>query len=76
MSEKKDGGPAFPWGSDYSTGMSLRDYFAAQAMVALIAKSPLSCTYRDGEDDVAAVIAANVTGSYRYADAMLKQRAK
>jgi hypothetical protein len=55
---------AFPFDSDrQSRGMTLRDYFAAQAMNA----------YFDGEDAPAAfaMIAAR---SYRMADAMLKAR--
>ena len=47
MSQAKDGGPAFPcpWGCDTTgqhlpadpKGMSLRDYFAAQALVGYLA---------------------------------------
>lgn len=45
MSTQNDGGPAFPfpmlpeperWDGDFQGGMTLRDYFAAQAMQALI----------------------------------------
>ena len=31
-----DGGPAFPQGVDSSVGMSLRHYFAAKAMEAIV----------------------------------------
>ena len=34
MSKSEHGGPAFP--EDCGSGMSLRDYFAAKAMAALI----------------------------------------
>ena len=33
---KDDGGTAFPQGDDCTLGMSLRDYFAAQALPSLI----------------------------------------
>ena len=81
MSEKKDGGPAFPstfplYAVDTATGdvrevpeprgMSLRDYFAAQVMNQMISLS------MDGDggwscENVAA-------GCYNLADAMLKAR--
>ena len=61
--EKDTGGPAFPFIDSASPlehpGMTLRDYFAAKAMQALIHKNYF---------DVAAKEA------YRMADAMLKAR--
>lgn len=38
MTQKQDGGPAFPVerGSDWAKGMTLRDYFAGQALVGLM----------------------------------------
>ena len=79
MSEK-DGGAAFPevetdivyqQGQDYprtysSGGMSLRDYFAAQAIAAQADTFSL-------DSDRAMTIAAR---AYALADAMLKERAK
>lgn len=77
-----DGGPAFPrtggtvdgpnvpeWAPP-QTGMSLRDYFAGQALAALIA------TYgtANGEDDHLLPWCA-AGDAYDYADAMLKARA-
>lgn len=61
-----DGGPAFP-GGWYQPGMSLRDYFAAKALAAIL-------THRDafedsGESDVARM-------AYMQADAMLEIRAE
>lgn len=41
----KDGGPAFPTNGEESPCMSIRDYFAAQAMQALIAE-PVNTTSR------------------------------
>ena len=64
MSNTNTGGPAYPsprwegWGSPQE-GMTLRDYFAAKAMEALVHNRPPQ----------AAAIEA-----YRYADAMLKVR--
>jgi len=62
MSNTNTGGPAFPdpqenWRGE--KGMTLRDYFAAKAMEALVHNRPPQ----------AAAIEA-----YRYADAMLKVR--
>jgi len=68
------GGPAFPFSpSDDSTikpqlGMTLRDYFAAKAMQALIA-SPRGTP--DGRDATDQYYAKN---AYIMADAMLKAR--
>jgi hypothetical protein len=71
--KKETGGPAFPQavynmkgGYDITGGMSLRDYFAAQAMQGL--GSQLSI-YSVTVDEVAEL-------SYRQADAMLKEREK
>lgn len=87
MSKINDGGPAFPLskdmvldpvtnlsGEDVSSGMSLRDYFAAQAMPAVIMATsqnmhqPLK---RDGERTVVPAIARD---AYAIADAMLSAR--
>ena len=71
MSTKDDGGPAFPVigaaGSqeDYG-GMSLRDYFAAKAMQGFAA---------DGADTWPSA-ESMATGAYKWADAMLRERAK
>ena len=57
---------AFPWThKDMTcTGMTLRDYFAAKALQALIT--------RDGEE--ADCINVITTTAYQYADDMLKER--
>ena len=60
---KDTGGPAFPHsrlGSD-ADGMTLRDYFAAKAMQALLTRRPLSGGEVAGD-------------AYTIADAMLKAR--
>ena len=60
--------PAFPTGTGvtpYKSGMTLRDYFAAKAMAAMIA-------HPDSSVDVPPSAFAN--GAYRMADAVLKAR--
>jgi hypothetical protein len=62
---KNDGGPAFPVGSEthpVDQGMSLRDYFAGQALIGMLAAKGIYY------DEVA------VKNAYRYADAMLAER--
>jgi hypothetical protein len=61
MTTKTGYGPAFP--CDIETGMSLRDYFAAKAMQALLGNPEI-----DGEPIAYSQLA------YKYADAMLKAR--
>lgn len=76
---KNDGGPAFPFEFEehqvdgppetlVHAGMSLRDYFAAQAMPALIARQPAG----NLESDVTCQNIA--TASYELADFMLEAR--
>ena len=68
MSNTNTGGPAFPTpryerGDMYSLGMTLRDYFAAKAMHAILSNPEFG-----GED-------TDIAGSaYWAADAMLKAR--
>lgn len=73
MSEKDNGGPAFPeQGSRGKAasgeGMSLRDYFAAKAMQVCLAQ----CTEFPDETWRTGV----AMDAYAMADAMLKERAK
>lgn len=79
MSEKT-GGPAFPRDhhSDGHNGMTLRDYFAAKALLGLIAEPPwavgaiaVASRLSDGTPDEALNFA---TAAYRLADAMLRAR--
>ena len=60
MSERDDGGAAFP--DDVKDGMSLRDYFAGQAMMGFIT--------RFGPVD----IKVSAVRCYQVADAMLEAR--
>jgi hypothetical protein len=66
---KDTGGPAFPTGTGvtpYNPGMTLRDYFAAKAMQAIIqANKGIYFTLPDGDLS---------TSAYQLADAMLKAR--
>ena len=81
---KETGGPAFPTETEFSYlhGMTLRDYFAAKAMQALIEKTELmiQATLENNEvigstDEFLAVHKAGICeSSYKYADAMLKAR--
>ena len=71
-----NGGPAFPANRDmahnsnldHEPGMTMRDYFAAKAMQAVLAQDGL-CMAGRWRDGVA-------LGAYMMADAMLAARAK
>ena len=78
-----NGGPAFPeirirGGDNYNQpmkiyygGMTLRDYFAAKAMLGLLAKGVADEIIRESDMDWPDAIAGD---SYAMADAMLKAR--
>ena len=74
---KEDGGPAFPcdriFGEETtisSTGMTLRDYFAAKAMQELAR----SFYANDDSDNFKVALRAMCNESYQWADAMIKAR--
>ena len=73
--KQNDGGPAFPCdeshGDNYE-GMTLRDYFAAKAMQAIVSKSPL----RVAGLGINKEMEMTARGSYAVADAMLAARDK
>ena len=76
---RNDGDPAFP--STAYPGMSLRDYFAAMAMAALIAEpmwgegsKPLAMVLT--EDDGSLGRTRYARAAYKIADAMLLERQK
>ena len=81
MSAPDGGGPAFPQGVDHGTsvagfpivtntgGMTLRDFFASQAMVACIECHQRGFIKGVGPTKIAAT-------SYEMADAMLKARSE
>ncbi len=60
------GGPAFPTRTSHP-GMTLRDYFAAKAMVGILANDS-----NPGPEQVPHIVAS----AYILADAMLSQREK
>lgn len=65
---------AFPFTSETymeDAGMTLRDYFAAKAMAAIIAKTP----FQSNPDDYTPYDKTAV-GAYDYADAMIAARDK
>jgi hypothetical protein len=72
----KDGGPAFPESQSEMSyawigeGMSLRDYFAAKAMIALHCSDERNGDWSDYLPDITAKHA------YEMADAMLAEREK
>ena len=71
MSNTKTGGPAFPYENRYEhEGMTLRDYFAAKAIVQCI--EVRSTHTRAGEEAYSLARAAEE--AYAVADAMLKAR--
>lgn len=73
----KDGGPAFPIVGTHEqvleTGMTLRDYFAAQAiggLMSMIAAGKHELNFMDGATNEERLAVAG----YRVADAMLRAR--
>lgn len=54
--------------------MNKRDYFAAQAMQAIITKMPLQVMYDFSDDFDDGVFDMVAKGAYLYADAMLAER--
>jgi len=70
MNNTNTGGPAFPIvvGDQMTQGMTLRDYFAAKAMEAIV--------NRDGDDTAYGndMVKGRAILAYEYADAMLKAR--
>ncbi len=72
----KDGGPAFPSGTadigdgdkyPYFTGMSLRDWFAGQALAGILAGRNPKSPHKANDTQFA-------DAAYSFADAMLAQR--
>lgn len=64
----KDGGPAFFHGTEYNeVGLTIRDYFAGQALMGMLAEGT-----RPNVGKTYAEALANL--SYYMADAMIKER--
>ncbi len=79
MTDKDNGGPAFPWGEHgtHLGGATLRDYFAAAALNGLLASSTIGDREAGPFDDARKARAAAFSATaYQAADAMLKERAK
>lgn len=73
MKTKQKNPPAFPStiGDRPHQGMTLRDYFAAKAMQSVITRLGGSPLCDVNEQDTFDIVAKE---SYKYSDAMLKQR--
>jgi hypothetical protein len=76
-----DAGPAFPITAEQSNngispspGMSLRDYFAAAAMQALIARETQNDEVWNSDRDEDSFEAAVATRAFWYSDAMIEER--
>ena len=86
MSKIKDGGPAFPRSIIYANsdnpfeivqGLSLRDYFAAKAMQAMIDKFNIHLSHygnEQEEEEISHLYLLVATSAYNYANAMLAER--
>jgi hypothetical protein len=77
-STHNDGGPAFPMAFEphsetqqHDHGMTLRDYFAGQALAAIPLRDDGKRAPHEDRKQEAMWVA---TAAYRYADAMLKAR--
>lgn len=78
--QMKDGGPAFPvpdaeQATGFPTeapGMSLRDWFAGQALAGNLSSQSVEVGYYDGED----MWRKAAKDAYKAADAMIAQREK
>ena len=77
---KNDGGPAFPIVRHYndSSGMSLRDYFAGQALAGLMANDGKErwCQQHEEEIGLKKIAQFHARLAYDVADAMIKERSK
>lgn len=74
MSKTRDGGPAFPSAEEWVTvGMSLRDWFAGQALMAFRIQFPSTLGPQD-QAKKAAVMSAEY--AYILADSMIAEREK
>lgn len=80
MAEKKDGGHAFPnitpdMNVDGGPGMTLRDWFAGQALAGLCASDGFTKRLGDREENFLGRADSEAAGcAYEMADAMLEAR--
>jgi hypothetical protein len=73
MSEIDTGGPAFPYPVYAEQGMTLRDYFAAKAMQAIVLDH-VEQRYWGTEYGIDEMLTFTAERAYQQADAMLKAR--
>jgi hypothetical protein len=72
MTTDKDGGPAFPTRSiNVTKGMSLRDYFAGQALAGTMARDDVKANSEEVMPELQQFLAKHC---YAMADAMLAAR--
>lgn len=71
---KPDGGPAFPAATDNRSGMSLRDWFAGQALAGLAAVFADYDYVKTAAENGMTVPEFTAKRVYEYADAMLAER--
>ncbi len=80
MTKKPDGGAAYPLPSDASAdgrrGMTLRDYFAGQALQGFLAGPMATALEKVASRRGIDVDELASKAAYEYADAMLKEREK
>lgn len=91
MTDKTDGGPAFPpphpyqnvngdWFYPEQPGMSLRDWFAGQALAGIMANperwKQIVEDYTSGKKTYEQCSEANAVKAYSLADAMIAERSR
>lgn len=88
MSERNDGGTAFPceqhetqdgtWNQTFEPGMSLRDWFAGQALAGLFASRDLQIAilHDSAQIGLGAFEPTMAHAAYKMAEAMLAERRK
>lgn len=77
MSDSKDGGLVFPCKRQYALdepGMTLRDYFAAQALAGMLGGPMANSIHPISEKRGVSTATASAIASYEFADAMLEAR--
>jgi hypothetical protein len=75
MKQEEDGGRAFPCPQLNAYGMSLRDYFAGQALTGMLATYGPSAG-EDGSAEHVEFLGQLAGDAYQLADAMLKARTR
>ncbi len=87
MSKENDGGPAYPFGQIseltgqpingfFAPGMSLRDWFAGQALAGMLAGKDRELIGQVVADTKGEIDETCAKWAYKQADAMLEARAK